>query len=234
MNRFPFHTAYTHARDFYGIELTPIDFENIGLVGWNKIGNKDYRLYKYVATPQLNELGEYYVDLPCNTDIIESVTANYEDHQKTTPTNNISGSNQSAWVEGYIESRKFHTNHLYASGKYIKYRIEENKLFLADSFESITILYKGVISDETGLPYLTEDEVDAIATFCAYSDTFKKALVTRDANTFQFAQVLEQKWKTKCTQARVEYLNQNNIDEILNVSVSWDRKRFGKSFKPIR
>jgi hypothetical protein len=24
------------------------------------------------------------------------------------------------------------------------------------------------------------------------------------------------------------------MDEILNVSTSWDRKRFGKSFKPIR
>jgi hypothetical protein len=24
------------------------------------------------------------------------------------------------------------------------------------------------------------------------------------------------------------------MDEILNVAVSWDRKRFGKSFKPIR
>ena len=41
MKRYPFHTAYTQARDFYGVELTPIDFENIGLVAWDKIGNKE-------------------------------------------------------------------------------------------------------------------------------------------------------------------------------------------------
>ena len=59
MKRYPFHTAYTQARDFYGVELTPIDFENIGLVAWNKIGNKDYKLYKYVVKPQITSSGEY-------------------------------------------------------------------------------------------------------------------------------------------------------------------------------
>lgn len=51
----------------------------------------------------------------------------------------------------------------------------------------------------------------------------------------QLAQMLEQKWKLLCTQARVpDYINQNEMDEILNVMTSWDRKRFGRSFKPIR
>jgi len=64
---------------------------------------------------------------------------------------------------------------------------------------------------------------------------FKKALQTRDSATLQLSQILEQKWKVLCTQARVpEYINQNEMDEILNVLTSWDRKRFGKSFKPIR
>jgi hypothetical protein len=51
----------------------------------------------------------------------------------------------------------------------------------------------------------------------------------------QLAQLLDVKWKNLCTQSRVpDYINQNEMDEILNVSTSWDRKRFGKSFKPIR
>jgi hypothetical protein len=63
---------------------------------------------------------------------------------------------------------------------------------------------------------------------------FKAGLKTRDQATLQLAQLMEQKWKNLCTQARVpEYLNQNEMDEILNVQTSWDRKRFGKSFKPI-
>jgi hypothetical protein len=50
----------------------------------------------------------------------------------------------------------------------------------------------------------------------------------------RLASYMEQEWKRLCTRARVpDYLNQNEMDEILNVSTSWDRKRFGKSFKPI-
>jgi hypothetical protein len=64
---------------------------------------------------------------------------------------------------------------------------------------------------------------------------FKQAIMTRDQGTLQLSQLMEQKWKSFCTQARVaEYINQNEMDEILNVQTSWDRKRFGKSFKPIR
>jgi hypothetical protein len=106
---------------------------------------------------------------------------------------------------------------------------------LADKFNKVNILYKGFIADEEGLPYLNSKEVDAIAAFCAYANDYKQARMTRDQVTMQFAQMSEQKWLKLCTQARVpEYINQNEMDEILNVQTSWDRKRFGKSFKPIK
>ena len=231
---YSFHTAYTQARELYGLELDPDEFESIGLTAWGKIGNKKYRLYKYQVVPTKSELNEYYVDLPCNVDCIEAVTTNYEDYQKTTPTT-LAGNNQNGWIEGYVETRKYNTGKLYVSGKFIKYREENNKIILSDRFQVVNILYKGYVVDDDGLPYLSEKEVDAIAVFCAYTDMFKKALLTRDGASMQLAQILEQKWLKLCTQARVpDYINQNEMDEILNVATSWDRKRFGKSFKPIR
>lgn len=231
---YSFHTAYTQARELYGLELNPDEFESIGLTAWGKIGNKKYRLYKYQVVPTKSELNEYYVDLPCNVDCIEAVTTNYEDYQKTTPTT-LAGNNQNGWIEGYVETRKYNTGKLYVSGKFIKYREENNKIILSDRFQVVNILYKGYVVDDDGLPYLNEKEVDAIAAFCAYTDMFKKALLTRDGASMQLAQILEQKWLKLCTQARVpDYINQNEMDEILNVATSWDRKRFGKSFKPIR
>jgi hypothetical protein len=147
----------------------------------------------------------------------------------------IAMDNQNGWMEGYAESRKFNTGSLYMGGKFVKYRQELNRIFISDKFDVLNILYKGFIADEEGLPYLNEKEVDAIATFIAYSDMFKKALMTRDSASLQLSQLLEQQWRQKCTQARVPiYINQNEMDEILNVSTSWDRKRFGKSFKPPR
>ena len=48
---YSFHTAYTQARELYGLELNPDEFESIGLTAWGKIGNKKYRLYKYQVVP---------------------------------------------------------------------------------------------------------------------------------------------------------------------------------------
>lgn len=234
MKEYSFNTAYTQAREFYGLELNPDEFETIGLTAWGKIGNKKYRLYKYEVRPTKLLTGDIIVELPCNADIIEAVTTNYEDYQKTTPMT-MAGNNQYGWVESYIEARKFNTGTFYVPGKFIKYRREGNTLYLSAWFDVVYILYKGVIVDEEGLPYLNEKEVDAVAAFCAYTDMFKKALMTRDNASLQLSQILEQKWKILCTQARIpEHMSQNDMDEILNVATSWDRKRFGKSFKPIK
>lgn len=234
MKKYPFYAAYTQARELYGVELAPDEFETVGLIAWDRIGNKDIKLYKYQTTPEKNDLGEYYIELPCNLDIIEAVTADYEDYQKTSPTS-IFPINNNGWIEDYSESRKFNTNHFYSKGKYIKYIQEGNIIKLSEKFDTVTILYKGVYVDDEGLPELTESEIDAIAAFCAYTHDFKQARMTKDQATFQMAQIMEQKWKRKCNQARIpDSLSQNDLDEILNVSASWDRKRFGKSYKPIK
>lgn len=234
MELYNFKTAYTQARDLYGVELKALEFENIGLIAWDRIGNKQYRLYRYEVEPTKDSLGDYYIDLPCNVDIIESVTGLYEDASETSNIGNY-GMNQNRAVENYIETGKRNTNNLYSPGKFVKYTVEENRLRIGSKFSKIFILYKGIIVDEEGLPFLNVKELDAIAVFCAYSSMFKNALVTKDSASMQMAQLLEQKWKSLCSQARIQmYLNQNDMDEILNVSVGWDRKRFGKSFKPIR
>lgn len=234
MKEYPFKAAHSQVKDLYGIELDPDEFETMGIIAWDKIGNKKVKLYAYQTEPSQNELGEWYIDLPCNADIIEAITADYEDYQKTS-NQFLAGNTQNGWIESYIESRKYNTNPLYPPGKFIKYHREENRLKLADKFTHVNVLYKGVIVDEEGLPTLNSKELDAIAVFCAYSYFYKNALMTRDQLTFQLSKDLEGKWKSLCTQARVpEYINQNEMDEVLNVAASWDRKRFGKSFKPIR
>jgi hypothetical protein len=86
MKEYPFKAIYPHLKEFYGVELTPDSFENIAIVGWDKIGNYRYRWYHFVATPEEDSDKALYIDLPCNADVIEAVTANYEDYQKTAPT----------------------------------------------------------------------------------------------------------------------------------------------------
>ena len=236
MNEFnyPFQTAYTQAQELYGIELTPDEFENIGIIAWGRIGNKQTGLYRVVLEPVKIDDKLWSLELPCNADILESVTSEFEDWERTS-NQALTNQSNSGWVEQYIEGGRSNSNSLYQSGRFIKYRREQNVLYFDQPYDKVFILYKGFIADDEGLPYLNEKEVDAIAAFCAFSNDLKSARVSRDKSSMELAMYMEQTWKRLCTRARVpEYLNQNQMDEILNVASSWDRKRFGKSFKPIR
>ena len=176
----------------------------------------------------------WYIDLPCNYDIIEAVTASYEDYQKTS-SSTISEDMTSMYGESYIENRKFNTGLNYISGKYIKYQQIGNKLQINDGFAKVNILYKGIEADDEGLPYINEKEADAIAAYCAFTYLYKKAIQTRDNSTTQMSQLVRQDWNRLCAAARVPvYINQNEMNQILDVNSSWDRKRFGKSYKPMR
>ena len=71
-----FQSAYAQANLLYGIELAPEEFEEIGLIAWNKIGNRQTKLYRYRCKIDCETLT---VTLPCNCDFIEAVTYDFED-----------------------------------------------------------------------------------------------------------------------------------------------------------
>lgn len=225
---YPFYAAYNHLNDFYGIALNEDEFETIALYAWMHIGNKRTKYYKYTQ-----DTIDYVLDLPCNVDIIESVHSNVSDYAMTDNVRREAYGRQQ--VESYIESRKVGKNPLYHSGKLLDYHQEGNSLVFENNHLNVTVVYKGVLADEQGLPTLTYKETEAISVYCAYVYYYKKALLTKDSATMQIAKDLLQTWQHKCSQARTpERLTQNEIDDILDVMTSWDRKRFGMSYKPLR
>lgn len=237
MNEFtyPFQTAYTQALELYGVELDLEEFESIGMIAWGKIGNKQNALYRLSATPEKVNHHEWQIELPCNADILEAVTSDREDWTHTSSTSSNYNNQMASNTEQFIEQGKRNTDDHYMSGGYIKYRRIQNTLIFDEPYDVVHILYKGFVADEDGLPYITEREADAIAAFCAYTSDLKAARMARDRNAMELMGYMEQKWKQLCTQARVPaYMNQNDMDKILDVMSSWDRKRFGKSFKPLR
>jgi len=151
----------------YGLDLEEDEFDEIGLIAWERIGNKRVRTYKYNANVSCD--GDRSVELPCNCDLIEAVTYDFEDWNYT---DNIkpNGDLESAYVESYIESRKAFNYPLYMSGKLVKYERVGDKLYINSGYSGrINILYRGVILDDDGLPELTDKEVDAIAAYVAYT-----------------------------------------------------------------
>lgn len=220
------------ANSLYGLSLDTDTFEEIGLIAFNQIGNKRTRLYKACIPVDCNSKE---VMLPCNCDIIEAVTYGFEDAEYVTNTKPL-GDLQSWFTEHYIEGLKGFKDPLYISGKLVNYERVGDTLYLNEFpvKDKIFILYKGILTDDNGLPQITDKEAQAIATFCAYTQKFKEGLLTNNSNIIKLAQVLEQEWLKQCDQARVpDYLNQNEINKILDAKTSWNRKIFKKSLKPV-
>jgi alpha-N-acetylglucosamine transferase len=179
MKTFPFYSALSEVYDTYGIELDEDLFENYAWTAWRKIGNKQYKLYRTVITPEKDPEGGWYVCKPCNLDSIEAITLPFEYAQETSSVWNHNGFYTHP-VEENIEVSKRMPNALYIPGKFVKYRELGDRIYFTEPFKNLNLLYKGLYTDENGLPYLTEKEIDAIALYCAYVYTNKKGLMSKD------------------------------------------------------
>lgn len=224
-----FYTAMFQANMLYGVTINPDDFAEIGLIAWNLIGNKNTRLYKYSATLDENNS----VELPCNADVVEAVTTDYEDWNYTSNKNNL-GDVNSALIEGYIEGMKSNQSPFYINGSYVNYERVGNTLYFPTNYKNVNILYKGILLDDEGLPQITDKEALAIATYVAYTQKFKEGIITNNAAITNMANLLKAEWIKYCDAARVTYLNQNDMDNVLEAKTNWNRKIFNKSYKPIK
>lgn len=231
-----FHYTAVLLDQMYGIQIEDADLEELGLIAWDLIGNKTRKLYKYSTNIDPSDNS---VTLPCNAldlngdSCVELVTTSYEDWNRNTNITDF-GDQSTAFAEQYIESAKQYQGSYYLQGKVLKYEQVQNKLYFTHNYGRVNILYKGIIADEEGLPELTDKEAVAIATYIAYVSKFKEGLKTNNGDIIKMSQVLEGRWLKQCDQARVKQLSQNDMDAILEAGVSWDRKRYGFGYKPLR
>ena len=228
MNLNNFHYIAVLLDQFYGLELEDEELEEMGLMGWELIGNKNTKLYQFRACPDSNNS----IKLPCNASSVESVTTSYEDWKRITNYSE-NGDQRTSFIENHIEAEKIYRSPYYISGKLIPYELVDDTLYFTRNYGTLNILYKGILVDEEGLPMLSNKEAMAIATYIAYYLKYKEGLKTNNTGIINLANNLEQKWLKQCDQARVTPLSQNDMNEILNIKDSWNRHNYGLSYKPI-
>ena len=226
-----FRYALTLAQTLYDVDGDTDSLIDIGLVAHNFIGNKFTQLHKVLLDVDCKDGS---VQLPCGVDIIEAVTyCGIEDWNYTDNTKN-NGDVSSLYTETYIESQKAFLDPHYISGKYVKYKKVGDKLYVNKGLGKVLVLYHGIILDEDGLPEINDKEAIAIAEYIAYVTKYKEAIRTNNKNVLTMAQELKQQWLFHCDAARVpEHVSQNEMNSILDALTTWDRKTFGKSYKPV-
>lgn len=227
-----FYEAFFKARLLYGIEDNFEDLEELGLIAWEKINTKHVKLYRLITHIDESTLS---IDLPCNLDQIEAVTTCREEWNRTSNIHRWGGDINSLFTETYVEFRKRNLDPLYASGEFIPYEIVDNIMYFTQNYPAVQILYKGFVAGDNGLPLITDKQAEAIATFIAAAKALKQGYITQDPKKIEWAQFLDNKWRSQCANARIpNYLSQNEMDEILDAKTSWNRKRYKKSLKVIQ
>lgn len=229
MQLFNINTVYGLVETLYGITPNESNFEDIVMNGWSYINNKHTRLYRYVADADENGV----LDLPCNVDVIESVHIPMPD-AKMTSNKTVFNEINTLFTEGYIDAWKRLEDPYWTMGKLVKYDEGNNQLFFARPYKNIMVVYHGIIADEeTGLPLVTDKEIKALAAYVAYASLYREGIQKRNPDIIQFAQTIYADWLKLCNAARIpEHLSQNEMDSILDVKTRWDRKQYGRSYKP--
>lgn len=226
-----FQAAYTLADSLYGVTATESDFEDIALDGWERIGNKHTRLYRYIG-----DVVDGKLLLPCNVadGIIESVHIPIPDSQRTHTSSDWEDISN-LWTESYIDFHKIDEDPYWTRGKYVKYDEGNGVLYFSHDYKKVMVVYHGVLmDDENQLPLLNDKELRAVAAYVAYVCLYKEGIRKRDGNIIKLAQIVKEDWLRLCNAARIpEHLSQNDMDRILDVKVRYDRKQYGKSLKPI-
>lgn len=226
-----FHYAISLAQTLYDIEGDQEDLEEIGLIAYNFIGNRNTILKKELASVNC-ETG--LINLPCKASLVEAVTLCGPEDRIRTSNIHDNGDIASFYIENYIESQKYTTDPLYVSGQFVKYRQVGNKLYIKPGIDTVIILYHEEILDEDGLPFINEKEAIAIAEYIAYTVKYKEAIRTNNQTIMSMAINLKSQWLFHCDAARTPiYVSQNDMDKILDVHSSGNRKIYGRSYKPV-
>ena len=226
-----FKYAISLAQMLYDIDINDMDtLIEIGLVAYNFIGNKNTQLVADIVNVDMRT---GLVNLPCKADLVEAITyPKIEDWNYTSNTKNF-GDFNTLNVEQYIEKSKQSVDPLYISGRLIKYRREGNYIYVNEKVDVVCVLYHVEQLDEEDLPLINDKEAIAIADYIAYTIKYKEALRSNNSNVFQMAQTIKKQWLLHCDAARVpEYVNQNEMNDLLETASSYNRKVYGRSFKP--
>lgn len=226
-----FKYAISLAQMLHDVDINDMDtLIEIGLVAYNFIGNKNTHLVSEIVNvdPRTG-----LVKLPCKADLVEAVTyPREEDWNRTSNVKNF-GDYNSLNIEQYIERSKQSIDPLYISGKFVSHRREGNYIYVTEPVESVCILYHTEQLDDDDLPLINDKEAIAIADYIAYTVKYKEALRSNNQAVFQMAQTIKKQWQIHCDAARVpEYVSQNEMDDLLEVTSSYNRKVHGRSYKP--
>jgi len=218
---------------FYELDIQRDDFSELAYFAWKDIGNKYGSTHIYTGVVGVDNK----LVIPDNVEYIESV--NYPYYFSDFLINNsifiyVNGSriltNKDEEWNTYIDGSKRDVR-----GGNISYELESDNVisFPQGNFagRKISVLYHGLLVDEDCDPLLYYKEVKAIAHWVAFLIHKKRASGGNVIAANMLPQVVKDAEKAMAAARIPEELTQNELDQIMNVRTSMDRKVYNSNYK---
>jgi hypothetical protein len=240
----PFLTGHTLLLQLYDINLQEEDYiDNAWLILNNEIGNRAKHPFKAILTVDEN----LTVPIPCNAELITSVTNvtvgdnSMGNLESLTVVNNIDYPQYfsnfygfSIYRREFLESRTLNRDPYKPEGVYIDYEITEDGYLLFHDTRlqgtTIHIYYKGIILDDDGLPQINEREAGALAARTAYYHIQKNAFRGVKEAMELLPYIKKDSARLVLRAKTAMYVSEQDIDKILDVQTSHNRKVYGRKF----
>jgi len=233
--------AYPIFKSKYGLTMIEDDFLEEAYLALRDINSIPVKIYYHVAKPENKDT--MLVTVPCNLHKIISVTAaplnrdGYKDYEpyKTYP--HVGYNEHMNILTGNSDLKTYHFNdtpHV-GLGSYIEFEWnDESTIKILDKRlwdTEIHIVYEGIAVDEEGLPLITLKHAKAIAAKVALTRTIHK-MFKGDPNAGNLLPYIQQEAARLVQAAAIpEHITDNELDKWLNEKVSFNRKRYNRSFK---
>jgi hypothetical protein len=148
---------------FHGLSMDESSFIEIALKCWEKIGNRQTIVYEWLDCP----VREGLIEVPCGLFRLHSVTIGGGSCDGTQITNSVNsygidGSRRPLTVKA---GKKYM---LEPKGEYVAYTLTDGFIKIDESISEVNLIYSALVTDDDGLPYLTEKEAFAISWYVSY------------------------------------------------------------------
>jgi len=225
----------------YGLTMSEDDFIEEAYMALRDINSIPVKVYYHVAKP--NNKDEMIINVPCNLNRILSVTAaplnrdGYKDYEPYKMGTRVGYDEHMNILTGNSDLKTYHFNDTpkVGLGSYIEYEwVDETAIKIIDTrlFDTeIHIVYEGITVDEEGLPLITLKHAKAIAAKVALTKITHK-MFRGDPSAGNILPYIQQEASRLVQAAAIpEHLTDNDLDKLLNEKVSFNRKRYNRSFK---
>ena len=219
----------------YGLHMDEYDYLDSAVDALRDI--KNYAMFPMIAYETIDSEG--HVPVPCNMDVIDGIVVSVLG-QKIFPDRRIT-EYQRRNVSYYYNDVTSHrgiidwpVNDRVPVNGFISYQFEKEWLKIYDKSlrgTEVAIGYTGILTDDEGYPLITRKQANAIAAITA-RDILLKAALRGDKNKAAMLEYIERNVKRLIQAASLpEDISDNQLDEMMDAKVTFNRKTYKRPMK---